>query len=160
MSRSSVLVLATLALASCPVGVEFPLGTPGTEKIDKKLLGTWRATDAEHEVQRVRISKRDKTSYDLEVLQKGELFAADATSFTGWVTKVDGQRFLYANAQSSDEYFTYAYDFAGKDLVVSNVALLVGGIDAVTSTAAYRAEVSASLKLPKGKVDPVTFTRE
>lgn len=88
------------------------------------------------------------------------MFTADASHFTGWVTTIDGQRFLYAKGDGSDEYFTYPYKLEGKDLIVSNLALVVGGMDAVTSTETYRAEASASMKTGKGIVDPVRFVRE
>ena len=30
-----------LLTTGCPVGITYPLGTPGTEKIDKSILGKW-----------------------------------------------------------------------------------------------------------------------
>jgi hypothetical protein len=153
-------VFACLVLAACPIGIAVPLGNPGTEKIDKGLIGTWRSADADHELQVVRVAKRDKTSYDVEVLEKGEMFTAESTHFTAWVTQIEGQRFLYGKPEGSSEYFHYAYTIEGGEVVLSNVVLAVGGVDAATSTDAFRAEVVASMKLGKAIVDPVRFTRK
>ena len=59
--KKSLFTLAVLPLlfllAGCPVGIDFPLGTPGTEKIDKQLLGKWSQSNTDLEVMRMEFEK-------------------------------------------------------------------------------------------------------
>lgn len=132
----------------CPVGVNFPPGTPGTEKIDKKLIGTWSNDQEDPEVKKVTISKADDFSYSVEVLEKGSLYMANTDHFKGYVTKIDGKDFVYfLEDRDSGQYFLYHYNIEDGKLKTYDVGLKVGGIDAVTSTEAFREEIKASLKL-------------
>jgi hypothetical protein len=151
---SFILVGATLAIVAfittgCPVEIGYPLGTPGKEKINKDLIGNWIAVVDSADMLAVTVARADDYSYDIEVTESGENYMAGATSFTGWITTVDGQQFLYAKAVDAETYFTYHYYFKDKKtLVIEDISLLVGGTDAVTSTLSYRKEVSDSMKQP------------
>ncbi|NUQ26273.1 MAG: hypothetical protein HUU34_20165 [Saprospiraceae bacterium] len=156
-NRSSfILVGATLAIVAfittgCPVGIGYPLGTPGKEKINKDLIGNWAAVVDSADMLAVAVTQADEYSYQIEVTETGENFMAESTSFKAWITTVDGQSFLYAKASDVEEenYFTYHYYFKDKKtLVIEDVGLLVGGTDAVASTLSYRKEVSDSMKQP------------
>lgn len=139
-----------LLLMGCPVDTKFPFGTPGTEKIDKDLIGTWINPTGEEnaDVLKVKISKKDNFSYDVIVLEKGGMYMADTNIFVGYVSKLDGKDFFYLqSAGRTDKNYLYHYTFDGKQLLTHDVGLKVGGIDAVTSTEAFRQEVSASLPL-------------
>lgn len=149
-AMSYVIPLALLGVmllsTGCPVGVDFPLGYPGTEKIDKKLLGTWYNDKEDHEIKRMTIEKWDNYSYRIEVLEAGSMYSVEDQSFRGWLTKVSGKTFLYAQPLSSEEYYLYCYQMDGKKRMSSwDVGLLIGGTDAVTSTEAFREEVKGSL---------------
>ncbi|HRF41890.1 MAG TPA: hypothetical protein PK198_24020, partial [Saprospiraceae bacterium] len=65
--------------------------------------------------------------------------------------RLDGRTFLIAKPIESGEekYYHYHYHFEGGMLVIQDMGLLVGGVDAVTSSEALRKEVSASLKNPE-----------
>lgn len=143
-----VLVTSLLLFTGCPVGVNFPPGNPGTEKIDKKLLGTWSNNEEDPEVRKVIISKADDYTYSVEVLEKGSLFAPETDFFKGYVTKIEGKSFVYfLEDRDSGQYFLYHYKIEDNTLKTYDVGLKVGGIDAVTSTEAFREEIKSSLKM-------------
>ena len=146
----TILYLALFAVvlvsAGCPVGMDYPLGNPGTEKIDKKLIGTWYNTKEDNDIQRMSIQKWDNYSYKIEVLEAGSMYSVEDYNFRGWVTKLGGKTFVYAQPLSSSEYYLYCYELDGKKQMRSyDVGLLVGGVDAVTSTESFRDEVRVSL---------------
>ncbi len=146
----SAISIIVLVSTGCPVGIPHPLGKPGTEKIDLRLIGTWTAQTDSVEVLKMEVSKSDDYTYHIEVLEQGEMFAVESNDFKGWVTKLDGKNFFCAieTDPAEEQYYHYHYSFEGATLVLYDISLLVGGMDAVTSTEAYREELSASLKLP------------
>jgi hypothetical protein len=146
-----LLFLLAIVTTGCPVGIAYPLCEENkVEKLDKKLLGTWRSTADSAEILQVRITEEDGLTFGIEVLEKSDNYMADDTRFFGWTTKLDGHNFLFSQGRDSDskDYFLYHYRFEGKKLLIEDVGLLEGGMDAVTSTEAFRKEVSASLKNP------------
>lgn len=146
-----LLFLLAIISTGCPIGIEYPLCEESqVQKIDQKLLGTWKAESSDAEILEVKISKEDDYTFAVEVLEQGENYMADDTEFFSWTTKLDGHTFIFSQAANSEkkEYMLYEYSFEGKNLVIQDVSLLVGGVDAVTSTQAFRDEVSASLKNP------------
>lgn len=147
----ALLALVCLVNTGCPVGIDYPFATESQlEKVDNKLVGTWRSVVDSADMLQVRILKEDDITYSIEVLEKSENYMADDTRFFGWSTKLDGHSFLFSQGLDSDDdsYYLYHISFEGKKLVIQDVGLLVGGVDAVTSTEAFREEVSASLKNP------------
>lgn len=149
-------------ITGCPVSVDFPLGTPGTEKINKDMIGTWTQTDTDKEVMKMEITKIDNFSVKVVVTEKGELYAEDADTFTAWFTDVDGKHFIYLRAAGNTEadYYTYCYDVNGNTLKSWDIGLRVGGVDAVTSTNAYRLEVSKSLKMDGALTSETVWSKE
>lgn len=146
-----MLFLLAIVTTGCPVGIAYPLCEENqVEKLDKRLLGTWRAVTDSAEIVQVQISKEDELTFAVEVLEQGESYMADDTKFFSWTTKLDGHTFIFSQGADSDnkDYMLYEYSFEGKKLVIHDVGLLVGGMDAVTSTETFRKEVSASLKNP------------
>lgn len=142
----------SLFLMACPVGSSYPLGEKGAEKLNQNLVGSWKTEQADVEVLGVRITKIDEYSCRVEVTEKGSMFMADTTIFTGWQTSIEDKTFLVleqvkANGSSKDTYYVYAIRFDGKTLITNDITLKVGGTDAITSTPAYREEVKASMKM-------------
>jgi hypothetical protein len=140
-----------LLLMGCPVDTKFPLAEPGTEKIDKNLLGTWdnHNSDSTADVRKVKITKKDSFTYNVTVLEKGNMYMADTNIFEGFVTKLEGKDFFYVRpAGKESKYYLYCYQLDGKQLKTYDVGLKAGGLDAVTSTNAFQEEVKASLKMP------------
>lgn len=144
------LFLVAVLTAGCPVGVDYPLcEISAADKIDTRLLGTWRCDDESTEIIEVRIAKKDERSYAVEVLETGEMYGAEDTKFQSWITKLGGHNFIFSQGteKGDTDYYLYEYSFDGSYLVIHDVGLLVGGVEAVTSTIEYQKEVQESLKM-------------
>ncbi|MFI5172930.1 MAG: hypothetical protein ACHQFW_11095 [Chitinophagales bacterium] len=149
-------------ISGCPIGITYPPGEPGTEKYEKALIGTWTQPDKEKEVQKIQIARIDDYSFKLTVLEKGEMYSEEGDSFTGWMTTVDGKKFIYLQEEGNKigNYYTYCIDFVDKNLKSLDISLKEGGVDAVTSTEAFRKEISASLKYADALSSEATWTKE
>lgn len=135
-------------LSGCPVGLDYPLGKPGTEPLDPALIGVWVQDDSEKEVMKLVIRAKTETSYDVEVLERGSMFSLEDDHFTGWVTTAGGRQFVYFKPDSEDKYYTYCYEVRDGEILSWDASLQVGGIDAVTSSEALRKEIEASVNHP------------
>lgn len=155
------LFLGLMFIYGCPLDMNFPPDKPGSKHIDEALLGTWHCVnDTCNDLQVVLVEKEDDYTYAIEVKEKGEDFMVDAVTFSGYVTEIDGKKFLYVRGNEMDTYFTYHYQVSGKKLSIYDVGLLVGGKEAVTSTEAFRAEISASLKKEDCLRERLDFVRK
>jgi hypothetical protein len=142
-----LLPLMLLLATGCPIGLDYPLGDIGQEKIDKELIGTWVNSSSEAEVQRVTIDKGDENSYAITVQERGEMYALETDQLTGWVTSVKGRNFVFFRPEGEEKYYHYCYWFEGTStLHTCDVALLDGGVDAVTDTKSLREQVASSME--------------
>lgn len=152
-----------LVITGCPVSVDYPLGYTGKEKIDNKIIGTWITSDTSAEVISFVFEKADDFSLKVKVLERGSMYAEDVDDFKGWCTTLGDKQFVYfQNATDATAgYYSYCYwfDTEGR-LVASDFALLVGGVDAVTSTENYRREVSQSMAMPDWLGTSFTYTKK
>lgn len=164
MNRIFLLLLVPVMLLTtgCPVDVPYPLGDKGNEKMDKSLIGTWVQHDTSMEVMRLEIIELDKYTVQLTVLERGANYMEEVDVFKGWTTELDGKKFVYFQDASNPDagYYTYCYNTDGKTMYTYDVSLLIGGVDAVTSTEAYRKEVSESLKLPDALSSEAEWIKE
>lgn len=158
----SVFLLAGAAIFSgCPISIKYPLAESGTEKINKELIGTWSSGSQEAEVKKVEIAKMDDYNYKIVVQERGEMYAAETDEFKGWVYTMDGHTFLIAQEYEAsgtlkESYYLYKIVLSKKSMTVYDVSLKEGGVDAVTSSETFKAEVKASMK----KEDWYTSARE
>ena len=150
MKKLFYLLPLSLLLTACPVGLDYAPGEIGKEKINKGLEGIWQfqtdesSTDAE--VLKVSIKKINNTSFDVKVLSKGEMYNLDEDIFTGYETNIDGLNVLYLKPEIEEKYYCYQYKLTNKNrLEIADIALLVGGIDAVKSSESLRKEIKASM---------------
>lgn len=152
-----VLLLTT----GCPVGIAYPLGTPGTEKIDKDLLGKWGQQDPELEVIKLEIVKTDEHTLNLHVIERGSMFMEEVDDFKGWCTKINDIQFVYfQNANDPiGTYYHYAYKLEGDNLVTYDVSLLDGGTDAVVSTESFREQIKLSMQRPEFLSSKIVWTK-
>lgn len=158
---ASLLALPLLLfLFGCPVGMQYSPGVPGTEKIDEKLLGTWETSAEEPEFKTASISKKDDYSFNVSVSGRGSSYMPKGTDFTGWTTQVDNQRIVYIRDTDANEYYMYGYTYQDNGLMLYDVALLDGGVDAVTSTETFRSQISSSLKKPDCLNDGKLFVKK
>jgi hypothetical protein len=149
-----------LLMMGCPVGLSYPLGEPGKEKIDKALLGTWHCASEDSEVRRVKIDKGQDNSYTVEVLERGEMYALETDKFEAWVTTVEGKNFFYLKPDQEDKYYHYSYHMDGSTLVSTDVSLLDGGVDAVTSTETLRSQVATSMRKTEWGEETLKWTAD
>jgi len=142
-----VLFFGLFFIYGCPVDMDFPPDDAGSKPMDEALLGTWTCVnDTCDDLKVVLVEKADDYTYTIEVKENGENYLADDITFSGYVTEIDGKKFIYARGDVMGTFFTYHYQVSGNKLILYDVGLLEGGKDAVTSTEAFRAEISASLK--------------
>jgi hypothetical protein len=163
MKKYLLLLLPVVALlaSGCPIGLDQPLGKIGTEKIDKQLLGKWHSTSAETEVQRVSISKRDDHSYKAKVLERGEMYSLETDELTGWVTTVNEKNFVFFKPDGEEKYYHYCYWWDGGSTLIScDLALLDGGVDAVTSTESLRDQVARSMTMEEWGKETTEWNKE
>lgn len=158
------IILSALAMAGllmftgCPVDTAYTLNTPGSERIDSKLIGTWQTSIADATVSKVEVKKADATSYTVKMLEVGELYTATGKDYTGYIAHFEGQNFIYFKSVDN-MYYLQHYRFDGSNLIVSDVSLKVGGTDACTSNETYQQEVRASMKLGDYLSEPTTYTK-
>lgn len=157
----SIFILIITTFYGCPVGINYPLGTPGKEKINKELIGTWVNSAEDPEVKKVSIKKKDDYSYDVLVLERGSMYALETDKLTGWVTEVEGKTFLFFKPENEETYYHYMIKSSDKkSMVTCDVSLLDGGTDAVTSTETFRTQVVTSMKSAEYGVESITWTKE
>lgn len=143
----TVFTLLLIVFYGCPVGLDYPLGNPGKEKIDNSLVGTWQTDNSDAEVVKLSISTNDSYSYKVQVVERGELYSLTTDDLTGWVTKLNKKSFFYVKPSDEEKYYHYMLkEISGNSMVTCDVSLLVGGVDAVTSSESLREEVLGSMK--------------
>lgn len=138
-------------LTACPVVQHIPFSTKGETSFDNRLVGMWSNTQTEIEAIKVEIKAGvDDKSAILNVIEKGSMFMAESESFEAWLSVLKNQTFLVlkeikTEATEKDNYYLYHLVISQNTVVTSDVSLLVGGSDAITSTETYREEVKASM---------------
>jgi hypothetical protein len=163
MKKLSILLLmlpAVLLFYGCPIGVDYPAGEPGTEKIDNDFIGTWKQDDTDKEILKFTITKKDKYSYKIVIDEQGTLYGEEATEFTGWVTTIKGKHILFAKALDGTKYYMYEYSVKKKTLTTHDIGLLDGGVEAVTSTEALRKEIETSLGMEGALSEETIWTKQ
>lgn len=85
--QSNLILLFCLAffvvfLSGCPVELDYPPGEPGSEKINKNLIGTWSNTKDDAEMGKITIEKKDESSYRVKVHTKGSMYSVESDDFT------------------------------------------------------------------------------
>ena len=157
-----LLAFIVVTFYGCPIGLDYSLGTIGTEAIDPGLVGTWKVAEGqEGEVIQLKISKKDANSYTVEVIERGEMYSLETDNLTGWVTKVGGQTFFFVKPENEEKYYHYHYQLEGKNkLIIHDVSLLDGGVDAVSSTETLRSQVESSMTKEEWGKEKTEFIRQ
>ena len=127
----ALLPIMVLLMTGCPVGLDYSLGKPGSEEINKALIGTWVNASEEAEVKK----------------ERGEMYSLETNDLQGWVTSVGEKSFLYLKPDGEEKYYHYCYWMDGENLITCDVSLLDGGVDAVTSTETLRQQVAKSMSM-------------
>jgi hypothetical protein len=143
-------------------GIAYPPGTPGTEKADKGLIGTWKQSDGLKEVVSIRISETDKYTLKAEVLERGDIYALESDVLVARCTEIGGKNFVYfeTTTEGKTEYYTYMYQFVSGGLETCVVSLMDGGVDAITSTESYRSQLEKSIGMENAISDTTFWIRQ
>ncbi|MFH0893463.1 MAG: hypothetical protein V2A54_03415 [Bacteroidota bacterium] len=143
-----ILLLSPLLIFwGCPVGVDYPPAKPGTEKIDKRMINTWKCTKGEPEIIKMKIEKADEYSYTVTLLEKSDDLTTDQLVWTAWITKIEKKNFIFAEANGDKgKYYTYAYEMDGPVFTLMEVKFLDKGIEGITSTETFKTELINSMK--------------
>lgn len=154
----SLTIVGLMLFTGCPVETDYTLNTPGSERIDNKLIGTWQSTTTDATVKKIEIKQADKTSYTVKMLEVGEMYSASGMDYTAYIARFEGQNFVYFKSVDN-MYYLQHYRFDGANLLASDLSLKVGGVDACTSNETYQQEVRASIKLGDYLGDATTYTK-
>lgn len=157
----SILFSVAILFSGCPMGIGYPAGYPGKEKIDKDLIGTWFNGEEDPEIKEVRITKIDDYSLRAEIIEAGSMYSLEAKEFTGWCTEIGKVKFVYwlPNSETENDYFLYGYRIDDKVLNTYDISLLDGGVDAVTSVESFRKQIETSIKMEGGLADTIRWER-
>lgn len=155
-----LLPAVVLLMTGCPIGLDYSLGTPGTEEINKSLIGTWVNGSEEAEVNRVKIAKGKDNSYEVAVQERGEMYSLETDELQGWVTTVEDKSFIYLKPIGEEKYYHYCYWMDGSTLITCDVSLLDGGVDMVTSTETLRSQVATSMHKAEWGSEVQEWTKE
>jgi hypothetical protein len=130
--------------------LDYAPGEIGAEKVSAELLGTWEfssasETSTDHEVMKVKFSKRDANSYNVTVLDRGEMYSLETNDLVMYQTTIDGLNVMYLKPSDEESYYLYQFELKDKKtLVVADISLLDGGTDVVTSTETLREQIKNS----------------
>ena len=94
----SLLAGLMIVLQGCPYGTEVAIDE-ATVKIDEKLLGKWEAKNSGDYTYTV--TKKDEFNYKFE--KKGKT-STDATVYTGFISMVDGVKFMNIYEAKQTDY--------------------------------------------------------
>jgi hypothetical protein len=127
-----------IVLQGCPYGTEVAIDEPSV-KIDEKLLGKWEAKNSGDYTYNV--TKKDDFNYKFE--KKGKT-STDATMYTGFISVIDGAKFMniYEDAASTKTYYLYKLEMSGSGAK----ATLVPVTENITEKFANSAELKAFIK--------------
>lgn len=158
----ALLAFIVMTFYGCPIGLEYSLGYTDKEAIDPGLVGTWAISEGQDgEVLKLKIAKKDANSYAVEVIERGELYSLETDKLTGWVTKVGDRTFFYVKPDNEEKFYHYHYVLEGKKkLIIHDVALLDGGVDAISSTETLRSQVERSIPKEEWGKEKLEYIRQ
>ncbi len=128
----------TMLLTACPYSTELPIDEPSV-KIDDKLLGKWEAKNSSDYMYTV--AKKDDFNYKFE--KKGKT-STDASTYTGFLSVIDGVRFMNISedASTTKTYYLYKVEMSGSGAKTT----LVPVTENITEKFATSAELKAYVK--------------
>jgi hypothetical protein len=157
-TRLALLMLPVLmlVLSGCPVGLDYSSAKPGSEKFNKHLIGTWRVQGVdpakEAEVVEVIFERADANTIKATIKETDNLL--------GYETEINGLHILYFKPDNEEKYYHYQYKLEDNNtLIVGDISLLDGGVDAVTSTETLRDQIARSMEKPEFKGETKTYKR-
>ncbi len=161
MKKLLVFASLLLLLTACPIGLDYAPGEIGKEEVNSKLIGTWMLSNPDDaEAKKFSISKIDKYSYKVEVVERGEMYSLETDNLTLYETTINGLHVLYLKPDNEEQYYMYQYKLEGNTLTIADIPLLDGGIDAVTSTESLRKQIESSMTMETFYAEPLTYEKQ
>lgn len=153
---------SAILLMGCPISTSYPLGTSGEQKIDERLLGTWKNDSSGVEVKKAIVRRNNSNEYIIRVVEKGPRYEVDGMKYKGWLTTINGHQFLVLQAMKvfRPTYYAYHITLGDGTVTTQEISLLVEGKAAVTSTEAYRKEVEASMEKDGFLTNEIVWKKE
>jgi hypothetical protein len=146
-----------VALTACPVETKVPLGSKATEKIDPALLGSWKLQEFNEnaEIQEFEVTNNDEFTLHIFLAETGALYDGEE-SYDGFVTKIDGKKFIYFES-TIGTYYLYSYQL--KDKVLTTYEIALENADVIKTTQDLRTRVSAAIKKGTGLGESVNWVK-
>jgi hypothetical protein len=148
-----LLPLLMILLSACPLEMDYLLDEPGKTPIDTRLLGTWERVPDEGNLELVKIKigrGRAVNSYTIRILENSVFDPSlGEIDFTGYITQIEGKKFVYAVDEEKDDgkCTVYAYEIKNNTtLFLWDVSLPDEAKDNVISTKTFRAEIRKALQ--------------
>jgi hypothetical protein len=99
-----VLVALMLVLTACPYSSENPMDAKPSVKLEEKLLGQWESKSSSDYLYTV--SKADDFTFKIE---KKSNSSGDVTTYKGFLSTIDGTKFMNVYEESTSETKTYYF---------------------------------------------------
>jgi len=131
---STLCAVCFIVFAGCPYGSEVPIDEPSI-KVEEKLLGKWEPKSSSDDL--ITITKEDQFTYRIEKTSKN---STDVTVYKGYLSNIDGTRFMniYEENSSQKSFYLYKLDISGSG-AKATLAPITDNID-------EKFETSAALK--------------
>jgi hypothetical protein len=127
----------------------YPLEVQEKGSVDKKLIGTWTTDAADSDAKKVTITMNEDKTYKVEVLAKGEYYAAETDIFKAWLTSLNKRKFIVLqemyNGEGKQAYYVYDITIGDKTFTARTISVKGKGIDSLLSVKDYRDRVKSSM---------------
>ena len=136
-------VSLTILLTACPYGTEIAIDEPSV-KVEDKLLGKWEAKNSNDNMYTV--TKKDAFTYTFEKKNKT---SKDVSTYTGFVSVIDGVRFmnLYEDGASTKTFYLYKLEQSASGAKVTLIPVTENITEKFTASADLKAFIKKNMAL-------------
>lgn len=102
----SCLLVASFMFMGCPYSSEVSIDTEASTKINKMLIGKWESKSSSD--YSYTVSEKSSNTY---VIEKKSASSGDVTTYNGFLSEIDGVKYLNISEESSSTPTYYFYKF-------------------------------------------------
>jgi hypothetical protein len=108
------------------------------------------------------VTQKDEYNYKVEVTKRNDQFyGLETDTFTGWITKFEGQRFLILQPDNQEVFYHYSINELDKNkLVTCEVSVNEDQVKKLNTRELLRTEVQLKIKDKDFVADAITWTKE